>query len=66
MNAPVPTQCDECGVTDLLPKHHVVITDPAAPPDALCAVSRHFYCCAGSGCPDGSCLGNPGLLIHPH
>jgi hypothetical protein len=51
----VPSACDECGETDDLPRHHVMIADPQAPPDGLRVVSRHFRCCAARGCPDGSC-----------
>lgn len=41
--------CDDCGVTDDLPRHHVAV------PPRLQVISRHFACCARAGCPDGSC-----------
>lgn len=47
--------CDECGVVDDLPRHHVMIGDPEALPDGLRVVSRHFACCARVGCLDGTC-----------
>lgn len=47
--------CDACGVTDSLPRHHVMIADPEALPDGLRVISRHFACCEKAGCPDGSC-----------
>jgi hypothetical protein len=47
--------CDDCGVTDDLPRHHVMIGDPEALPDGLRVESRHFRCCADRGCPDGTC-----------
>lgn len=45
------SECDACGVTDTLPRHHVMV--PTA--DGPAIVSRHIACCAENGCPDGSC-----------
>lgn len=45
-------ECDEChGIDDL--GHHQVVTP--GPDGSMAVASRHFACCAGSGCPDGSC-----------
>lgn len=44
----VASACDDCGVTDDLPRHHVA-------GEGLLVISRHFACCARAGCPDGSC-----------
>lgn len=49
-------ECDECHVVDDLGHHQVVTQDE----DGLRMVSRHFACCADSGCPDGSCAAQTG------
>jgi hypothetical protein len=45
-------ECDECHQVDDLGHHQVVVPDASG---SLAVSSRHFRCCAGSGCPDGSC-----------
>jgi hypothetical protein len=55
--------CDSCGMVDAEPRHHLAVPDPLAVPVADPAqvqptwtvISKHFACCAGDGCPDGSC-----------
>jgi hypothetical protein len=55
-------ECDECHQVDDLGHHQVVV--PGAD-GSLEVASRHFRCCASSGCPDGSCnailTGAPGV-----
>jgi hypothetical protein len=45
-------ECDECHEVDDEGHHQVVSPDASG---ALAVASRHFRCCAATGCPDGSC-----------
>lgn len=60
--ARVLRECDECHQVDDLGHHQVVVPDASG---ALAVASRHFACCAQTGCPDGSCnailTGAPGV-----
>lgn len=45
-------ECDECHEVDDAGHHQVVVPDATGD---LVVSSRHFRCCAATGCPDGSC-----------
>ena len=56
MSQPEPAralrECDECHEVDDASHHQVVVPDAVGD---LVVASRHFRCCAATGCPDGSC-----------
>lgn len=46
----VMRSCDVCGRTDDGPMHTTAVLNGSFP-----ETTRHFACCAATGCPDGSC-----------
>lgn len=45
-------ECDECHGIDDLGHHQVAVPGEDG---GMVVTSRHFGCCAASGCPDGTC-----------
>jgi hypothetical protein len=48
----VDQPCHSCGKWDKDPRHHHLAADPAG---GFVDRIMHIDCCAGEGCPDGSC-----------